>query len=374
MNFPSTITSGKNYTKYFPMVVIVTLLFVGGLGFVNVWISWFGFVISSFLLVILYFGKGRLLLPRHFNVFILFSVLFAATLFWSKDPFNSFRYFLMFIAGGFFYLLIFNIKKYDKNIENKTINLLILLGFCFTIWAIVEKITGVKQIGSFGLIRYASVTRNHHHLGDFWVIIVIISIYNFFLNKARDYKWLIILTVGVLIIMLSGSRSALVSLFMGVIFLYYKEPVFQKFKKVFVGLLILLSLIMLYIGSSKGIFFEREYFIQAIVGIIKNPLGIGVGNFELISGDSKYSILGLSNFSSVTHNLILEILLGMGVFGLSFVVWFTKIAVDLLNKRSNKNILFQAVFVALTINFMFDFTYFIPTMLWFWFISLSLAI
>ncbi|OGM59246.1 hypothetical protein A3A75_03925 [Candidatus Woesebacteria bacterium RIFCSPLOWO2_01_FULL_39_10] len=108
------------------------------------------------------------------------------------------------------------------------------------------------------------------------------------------------------------------------------------------------------------------------MGLIKNPFGIGVGNFVYTSYANKDFISGLNSFSFYAHNIFLEVISGMGILGLSFIFWFIKVFTKVMNS-SNSRIIFTAIFLVLTVNFMFDITYFNPTMMWLWFISLGLA-
>jgi hypothetical protein len=99
-----------------------------------------------------------------------------------------------------------------------------------------------------------------------------------------------------------------------------------------------------------------------------------MGNFREISKDPGNHILGFWGFSSVAHNIALEVLSGLGILGFVFVYWLYKVLSDLWSDKSKKNILYKSVFFALTVNFLFDSTYFIPTMLWLWFTTLGLSL
>ncbi len=56
-----------------------------------------------------------------------------------------------------------------------------------------------------------------------------------------------------------------------------------------------------------------------------------------------------------------------------FIVWLCNVSWKLIKKINDKSILPTAIFFTLLVNFLFDFTYFDPTMLWLWFIALGLA-
>jgi O-antigen ligase len=99
-----------------------------------------------------------------------------------------------------------------------------------------------------------------------------------------------------------------------------------------------------------------------------------MGNFRIISLDSANHLWGMDTFSFIAHNIILEILTGMGIVGFSFLVWLVVILKDVWHNNRGKDIVYQALFVALGVNFLFDTTYIIPTMLWLWFASLGLSL
>jgi O-antigen ligase len=110
------------------------------------------------------------------------------------------------------------------------------------------------------------------------------------------------------------------------------------------------------------------------VGFVHNPFGIGVGNFTTISGSSTTNqLLNMRGFSGLTHNIALEFLVGMGVLGLTFVAWLAQVLKSVWKNKEQKNLLFQAIFITLGVNFLFDYTYTIPAMLWLWFMTLGLG-
>lgn len=109
------------------------------------------------------------------------------------------------------------------------------------------------------------------------------------------------------------------------------------------------------------------------MGLYHNPLGVGIGNFGLISTDPENWILGLSHSSIVVHNLVLEMIAGMGVLGVIFTIWFIKVVLKLWQSKDIQNLVYRAAFFALTANFFFHSTYFVPTMLWLWFIFLGIS-
>ena len=93
-------------------------------------------------------------------------------------------------------------------------------------------------------------------------------------------------------------------------------------------------------------------------------MGLGMGNFGEVSGDIQNHVFGLSNYSSVAHNVLLEFLVGMGIMGLLFWWWFIKYAVEPFVMEKVESSLVSGLVVALGVNFLFDYTYFIAPMWW----------
>jgi len=131
--------------------------------------------------------------------------------------------------------------------------------------------------------------------------------------------------------------------------------------------------LFVFAGAQKITLLSRPYFVQGIVGFIRNPQGVGMGNFGSISSDPANHLLGMSDLSSVAHNIILEILTGMGVFGFAFLAWLAVVLKGIWRNNKKNDIVFQAIFISLGVNFLFNTTYCIPAMLWLWFATLGLA-
>jgi hypothetical protein len=183
----------------------------------------------------------------------------------------------------------------------------------------------------------------------------------------------LLLAVGIYFLAISLSRSAYLALGVGIFYLFNKLGLTNKYKKLYVLFIILGALLFIYAAAFKSTLFARPYFEQVVWGLGKWPLGVGVGNFGLISKDPSapwWSEVA-SNFSTLTHNVALEMVAGMGVLGLSFLGWLVYVLLDTI--KNSRKALFTAVFLAITSNFMFDTTYYIPTMIWLWFIFLGLA-
>ena len=150
---------------------------------------------------------------------------------------------------------------------------------------------------------------------------------------------------------------------------HYYRAIGTLFDPNFLGLMLVLTIIVLL--TLKTPF---RYLLQGIVGIYKYPLGVGVGNYKIITLDRTTNIFRATSFSPMAHNIIIEIISGLGIFAISFIFWLVEVINYVFKKNNNNNNLWAAVFLGLSINFLFDFTYFIPTMVWLWLISLGFAL
>ena len=175
-------------------------------------------------------------------------------------------------------------------------------------------------------------------------------------------KWHIpLFIIGISMVLMSFSRSAILSLIVGSLYIYYKSDRMKIPQWATITILLLSAFIFLYFGIFKTTLLSRPYIFESIASLIKYPLGIGVGNFNKISVES-----------SATHNVILEFVTGMGILSAIFIVWLLKVYKSL--KEVCVNVLYTAMFLAIFVNFLFDVTYTIPTMNWLLFSTLALTI
>ncbi len=356
------------YFKIFPGFFIIFLL-IGGLGVESIWLPWGACVFLSLTLIILFYIQGSLVFPKFIKFYFGFILILVLTLFYSLDIISSLKYILLFLSGGELWLLISNVKtaKY-LNLAN----ILIFTTFVFSIYFLILNILNLQKMTSFGLVGYSSFNYNHHHLGDLWGAALIPVIYGLLFKKKQSLLWIALMFMGVIIMYLSKSRSSYFSLGIALAYLYSKINILKFKNLAFYLTIALLCFFVVTVAGQKSLILSRPYFFESINGLIKFPFGVGLGNFGIISGKFK-------DYSSVTHNLILEFVSGIGVFALIYVYWLYLVIRKVLQKQkgtdlNNSKLLAAAIFISLTINFMFNYTYFVPTMLWLWFFALAVAV
>lgn len=342
-------------------------MFYGGLGENMEFAYKLGAIIGGMMLIFLLITRKKIKFPPGSFVYLLFLLLFGLSLNWSIDKQVSLNYLYLFVGSGLFWLVFFNL---NNKVKKEFTFLLVALGLSFGGAYIFFKLFGEFRINYLSLYLPSSGHFNHNHIGDLWAAILVVVIYHLIKKKKLNYK--ILMAIGLYFLVMSFSRSAEIAVAGGLMYLFWKEGWVQKYKKIFWIIASILLILFMIIGTQKTLLFSRPYFLQAIKGFIHYPLGVGVGNFGTISREFVNPSWTTSSYSQMTHNIVLEILIGIGVFSSVFIFWLFKVSKDSLKNKGEAKIVPQLVFITLGVNFLFDYTYIIPTMLWLWFISLGL--
>jgi len=357
----------KNKKVYFLLgASFLGLFFLGGLGVEVSLIRYLGFLISFLALAFSDILKRKLEFPPGSKLYFLFLALFLLSFLWSQDVKNSSDFFTLFLSGGFFWVFSYNLRENFREYFDK---LVLVLGLIFGGLFLFFQISGKVPIRPGSL--YLLSTPAHNHLGDLWSIVLVFVIFS--LLKTKNPLHLVVFILGIYFLLVSLSRSAYVALAGGVFYLFYKKGWLGQKKDLFWIFISLAAILFIFAGFLKPTVYSRAYFLQAASGFWHNFWGVGVGNFGEISANPENHLFGLDNYSSLTHNIFFEFLVGMGVLGFSFVWWFLRVVKGFLKTKTEKAIPYQAFFIALAANFFFDTTYVIPTMLWLWFIALGLG-
>jgi O-antigen ligase len=114
--------------------------------------------------------------------------------------------------------------------------------------------------------------------------------------------------------------------------------------------------------------------LQGIVAFIHYPQGYGVGKFINASLDALPYLPDASFLVSNAHNVILENIVSLGYWGLTYLIWIVLVIVDFFQKPHNqKGEVFAAIFLGLTAAMMFDVAYILPIFMWLWGFCLGIA-
>lgn len=361
----------RNSLSKIIFVILAVLLFLGGLGIDVELVKYFGVLVGILILTLIWLQKRKILFPPFIILYSLFLILFLLNTFViSVDTEKSLGVFSLFLSGGLFWVVSYNLKKEFTLYFDK---LIIVLGLVFAgLYFYNNLFADPNFVSPWSLYLNYSAYRNHNNLGDLWAIVLTVVIYYLFKNPKNILFWLFTV-LGSNLLYVSQSRAALVSLAAGVLYLAKEKGWIGKYKAI-MSLFIAISIgLFLIIGTQKTTLFTRQYYVQGLLGFIHNPQGVGVGNFDIISRNPDNHILGLSHFSSVAHNIVLEMMSGMGILGFVFVWWIIKVLREAWEDKDKRNLVYRAVFIALFVNFFFHSSYFIPTMLWLGFGSLGLS-
>ncbi len=341
------------------------ILFFGAIYFSDPYLHIIGFLIA---LLILYtsFNKTTFKFPNSLVLYELFLIVLLLYQIIGMNSKYSLKFLLLFLSGGVFWIAFYNLKK--VNLKFIT-DLIIVLGLIYLGINIFNSIFYSSEFYYQSLIYQA--TLNHNHIGDYWVLVALIS-YSRFMEKKNKAN-IILLIISIMVIVISGSRSALLSLFVAGFYYIYKNKIIisKQFNYIlFTGLI----LFFFYMSFGKTTIFSRLFLLLPIFEKKFNLFGLGMGNYYKFFQDIDESTKATVGFSSVAHNIVLEVITGIGIFSFTFIVWLISNLKEMftLNFEHKSNYLFPSLFLAMTINFMFDATYLIPTMFWLWLIFLGL--
>jgi len=350
--------------------VLLFILLIGGIGIESVWLTWSGLFVFALGLFLLILNNKRLSIPDNFLVYVTVVILLVVNLFYTQKIEAGLKYLFLFLGGGMLWLYSYNYKKFNEFKRTFILGVL-FLGLFYLQYVLIEKWMGVASIKSFAVTGYSGANNDHHHLGDFFSVIGSLAFGNFLLAKGKRAFWVACTAFSLVVIIFSQSRSALFSLAVSSILFLWQMGYLINFRKYLWAFYILISVTFLYLAQFKTILFSRPYFVQGVASLANNPFGVGMGNFSAVSVNPENHILGASGFSTVAHNLPIEFLAGMGIMGTVFIYFFIKVFFLAL-KRIRHGELFMLIFINLSVNFLADFTYAIPTMLWLWFIALGI--
>ena len=344
-------------------ILIFFLLFFGGLGANKQLLEVSGLILGLISVSFVYIKNRIIRFPYGFSYFLLFFLLSLLSQIWSRAPQKGIESLILFAAGGLFWLFFYNLKT-DKKFSEIFGWSLTILGVLFAFIYLGSVLVNERLPWSFSLS--APYTGNHHHLGDYWVLPFLFLLTK--IMKEKKLIYLLLILLGIFILAFSLSRSSYVSLALGAFIIFHKE-ISPRIKSALKRVVIFSTAIFMLASLFKTTLYSRIYFLQGLAGIIEHPLGVGLGNFSIVSKEFARTFSAQPLFSSNAHNIFLEALTGIGIFGLIFLFWYYKVSRILLKTSSY----YSAIFFALSTNFFFDTTYMIPAMLWLWFISLGLA-
>jgi hypothetical protein len=331
-------------------------------------------------------GKITVKLPPYSLPYILFLIIFFASFRWTGDKWMSLHYFKLFSAGYFFWFCSYNFKELAKFEK-----LIIPVGLFYGILTVFNIVFGdTSNVSSLSLFLYAVPPLHHHHIGDLWAAVLVVLGFKIFSNnkhvpQIRLVIYILLIIFGFYLLFISLSRSAYVSLIGGSVFSLLKlrdnsnylkalRPKTKLFPAIFYLYIFISVIFFLYAGTQKNTLIAHGgYVIQGTGSFLKNPFGIGVGNFKSTAREINFGPVQFDGSSNSAHNIILEMVSGLGVLSIPFLFWLYSVLKSTLGYTSTTKVIISAsIFICIFVNFFFDYTYLIPLMLWGWFFILGL--
>lgn len=342
-------------------LLLVAALIFGGMSDLYMVIS---LCLMNIWLTISYYEKRKKRIPTKtpsgFVWFLVFILLALVSMIWTRDISKGLLSQLLFTSSGLTILYFYNS---EKDVEKFFQNTLFMIGLYFGSLYILNGLFHFFPMSSSSLFVVEPTYQNHNHLGDLWAVIVVLTLTNYDKTKKKNYFKFFIIFLGFIFIALSRSRSALLGMGIGLFSWSHFTKLNLKENKLVRLAIVFIIFFFLVMGLSKGLLSSRPYFLKSILSVLQNPFGLGMGNYKYISD---------VNYTDLTHNLLLEPLVGLGILSIPFFIWFYKLVRKIVSKTKKENVVYSIVVIVLGTNFLFDSTYWIPTMLFIWSASIGL--
>ncbi len=289
-------------------------------------------------------------IPPGFFSLLTFTALLNLFPFFINETVNPLRYALNFNLGVLGYLFFYNYNQ-SFHLITKSIKYLsflyaglYLLSFIFPI-----------ELAKFAFFIFPQTDPTiHFNLGLIWGFYALTEVAQ---KGVKVKPHLIIITLVFAVI--SFNRTVILGIILGLLYLANGEvsKIFTKWK---VGFTLLSIIILLFMGLSKTTIFNRPYFFQSIKVFFDNIWGVGLGNFGLVSSSTSFA-----------HSILLEIVSGLGIFSIPFVVWMFKVYKN-LTTVGQENFFIKSVQLSTLVILLFTPNYIIFGFMWFWFLCIGI--
>lgn len=310
-------------------------------------------VVVVMLVVSWQLAGNKLKLPKDWWIYSLFLLILAISINTnSLIGIDSWLYWWLFFNAGLWWVAGFNVGQLKKDYGMR---LLVALAVGYLVVGVYRTWFGGSGGSLLSLAGGKPFPGSHRHIGDIWALIGIVGV-DYWLKRKPIVAGLLI-AFSMVVMMMSFSRSAVLAFIIGAVY------VFRRPKR---WLLIVGILLFLGVSSFKPTLGVREYYIQAILGLWQYPQGVGMGNFYKISQNPIAKRFGLGEGTQMAHNLVFEILAGMGWWGWVYVVWLALAYRRVFDTKDQGGRLNRALLIGFGVLFMLDYVYLNPTMLWLW--------
>jgi hypothetical protein len=343
--------------------VTTAILVLGGLPWIRVYLGYLSVLGFGFILISMWKSDGRLVFPRGTNIFSVFIIIQLIGLWWASDVNKSLDFIFLLASGFLIWIFSYNLSEKYNTIFLYSFW---ISGVLFSIIFILRFFLNLSEdLEPWSLYGKFSRTGDHYMIGNYWGIIMVSILAGLHPEDRKPLfsrkLYIPILLLGLVVLILAGSRSAFLSVLVGTFAVFWRK---DSFKFDLLGWVsVFIAFWGLVINSlSRSVLFARPYYLQVWEGFIKYPFGVGLGNFGKISSEFCIDEC-ITDYSTHTMNFILEIISGTGILGIPFAFL---LGIFMAKVISSKNNLWKAVFLATAANFMFIASYNIPSIFWVW--------
>lgn len=301
-------------------------------------------------------GKDEVSLPPDFLYLLAFAVILNIFPFFISEITNPTRYALIFNLGILSYFYFYNYGQ-GSHLLTGVIRFITIF---YTGLYLLSFTSAINLTNVAGFIFPQTEPTTHFNLGLLWSMYLLTETY----RKGIKIKTILVILTLVFVV-LSFNRTVILGVVLSLLYLSGGlKTINSAFWKAALGLLV--AALFIFMGLSKTTIFNRPYFVQSLKGYLENIWGVGMGNFGLLHDFILKDSGGSVQLSSYTHNLLTEVLVGVGVFSLPFVLFLIKTAFFVL-KDKNINKGFVGVVIIMIVSFMFDYTYAAGAFIWLFF-------
>lgn len=310
--------------------------------------------------------KRKLIFNRLLKIQLTFIILSTLSYYFAIDADTVIRKVKTLLLIFLLMLSLINYVDSYKKVRNIIISF-IYSGFIVSIYIIINS-------DFLSLTRLGSELGNVNAVG---MIITISSIFCFYiiLSEKKYYCYGLILITMITTILLTGSRKALLFLFLAILVILYLKSKKSIKRIIWLFLISILALSLIYYivikvplfyevigkrienlfyfisgqGTNEVSINERTYMVKFGVEMFKNKpfIGYGIDNYRFLLGNN----YGLETYA---HNNYIELMIGIGIVGV-VIYYLTHIIVlkDLFHKcKQSSNKTLYNTFIAIIITYM----------------------
>ena len=215
---------------------------------------------SIFIIGIWMFQEKVVKFPKGFWIYLLFlTSMIIHTFIFSGDA----TYPILFLSGGLYWLVFSNFRT--VNLQKAFFRFFIAFGLILAGVYFVLSIFGIHSFRGNNLFLPLGENIRHNHLGDVWAVILIGLIYNNKPIKIKKIRKLLLIILGIVLVILSFSRSAIVSFAVGILYIYFRSDDSDKPDKKWTTIMLIgTAAIFLFSSLFKTTIFSRPYIGESI--------------------------------------------------------------------------------------------------------------